>query len=1102
MPATTPRVTVLGPVRVEGRAGALVEPGGPRAKALVVVLALADRRSVSTAALIDTLWDDDPPAGAKAALQTLVSRVRAVAAPGLIESSAAGYRLALDAADLDLGIATTLADTASTAVRNDDPLTASGLAQEALRLWTGEPGAELDPHLAEELSHRATRLQDELRRVRAQSRIDLGEGAAVIGDLESLAATAPLDDATHLLLFNAYAQCGRRTDAMRLFADHRRRLRDQLGADPASALVAAHTSLLQEGVEGATTAPSPAAAPVPAPERTDRFVVGLRTPPNDLIGREGDLEAIRDLVEEVRMTTILGPGGLGKTRVAQEVARRAATSVPGVVFVELASIRDAQDLPLAVAAALGIRDVTASRRLSEAFAAQPMELHERIVAALAERPTLLVMDNCEHLVDAAARWIADILDWTDGLRILATSRSPLSIPAEHVYRLEPLGAGHGLNGDDDDAQQPGPAVRLFVERARAARPGVHLPLDTVERLCVALDGLPLAIELAAARTRSMSVEEVERRLGNRFALLTTGSRSAPPRHQTLQAVIDWSWNLLGERERTLLRRIARFPDGFGIDAAAAVTPEVDDVPAALDALVGQSLLTVRDDPATGTLRFRMLETVREFGMIEMQRSGDEPDVVESMRSWAIALADATLPRMYGAEQLEAFAILALEQDTLVSILREAVADDRADVVGAVFAALAVFWTLRSAHQEVLAFGEPVLTVLRRQDVRSVSGDAPAVSFAIIAVTFLSTDVRTSARAIGALRRVERVHTTEHPRMRALVDLMLAAGREARAAELMRSFRTSPDPQVANVGNLLAAQMAENEGDPAAAEVAALRANELSTSIGDVWGASMSAHMLAQLHSQNAEPEAALLWAARAADGLRAIGADADLRQLDWLIALGDIGRGDYASARAVLDRFLTDDTPSTGFTPIPERESIVWAGLAEIARAQGDPRRGAELYARALGTFGGGESRRSPWFALVAAAALAAAVLDGTASADVHGRLARRLRTRTVALGRLLPHRFDRPVLGSTVLALGTWYLRSDEDAVRVVGAELVALATGLASRQDIPSLVRRLHHADVGGHTTVTERSTIADRVDGLSADESAARALELLGSRVLAAR
>lgn len=1091
MPAPNLRATVLGPILVEGRAGRLVEPGGRLAKALVTTLALADGRTVSVSALIEELWDDAPPVGAKAALQTLVSRVRAVAAQGIIESSAAGYRLAVEPELLDVRAAEQMADAASTAVRSGDPETAGTLAHDALLLWTGEPGAELDDRLGDDLRLRAGRLRDELRRVRAQSRLDVGQGAAVIADLEALAAAEPLDDATHLMLFNAYAQSGRRTDAMRLFADYRSRLRDRLGTDPASALVAAHTALLRE--DPVATAPAPPSAPQTG--RAPTVALGLRSAPNELIGRDADLDAIGSLVAEVRMTTILGPGGLGKTRLAQEAARRATSSIAGVVFVELASIRDADDIPLAVATVLGIRETPPARRLSEALVTQPIELRERLIARLSERPTLLVMDNCEHLVDAVARWIADVLDWTDDLRVLATSRSPLSIAAEHVYRLDPLDAAAGVELAD-----AGPAVRLFAERARAARPGIHVPLDVAARLCERLDGLPLAIELAAARTRSMSVEEVERRLGNRFALLTAGDRSAPERHRTLLAVIDWSWNLLGEHERTVLRRTSRFPDGFGLDAAAAVADDLDDVATALDALVGQSLLAVQDDPATGTLRFRMLETVREFGAIELTAAGEEELVLERTRTWAAGLTDTLLPVLSGAGQVRALARLALEQDTLVSVLRGAIADDRADVVASVFASLAMFWTIRSAHQEVLVFGEAVLDVLRHQPAAAVTNDASAVALSVISITFLSTNARVSARAIGALRRLERVRTTEHPRMKALVDLLLAAGREDRAMELLRAYCRSDDAQVANIGYLMASQTAENGGDPRSAETTALKANELSRSLGDVWGTAMSAHMLAQLHSQQAEPEQALVWAARAAEGMTAIGAEADLRQLDWLVALGGIAQGDFDAATAVLERFLSDEVSFSAFAPMPERRSIAWAGLAEIARAQGDPSRGAELYALALEAFAPQDSRRSPWFALVASAALGAGLLDGTPDDAVLARLARRVRTRTIALGRLLPQRFDRPVLGTSVLALGSWYLRSEDAAVRLIGSELVALAGRLASRQDIPSLVRAPHEAAAATRSTSAERERIAARVEPLSADESAARAMELLSSPALA--
>ncbi len=305
-----------------------------------------------------------------------------------------------------------------------------------------------------------------------------------------------------------------------------------------------------------------------------RSRIGLRTAPNALIGREYDLEAVEDLVATGRLTTILGAGGLGKTRLAQEIGNR-AVHTPAVIVLELASVRTGDDIGLALASTLGIREVR-STRIQSIDPNARVDLRSRILSMLAERETLLIVDNCEHIVDAAAAWVADILDSTTNVRILATSRAPLAISAERVYPLDSLTSG--LSPTDivpstpapADVSSLGPAVALFVERARAARPAVVLPLDVVVRLCDRLDGLPLAIELAAARIRSMSVEEVERRLKNRFALLTSGERTAPERHRTLLAVIDWSWNLLTNPQRALLRRLSRFPDGFSAEAAEIV----------------------------------------------------------------------------------------------------------------------------------------------------------------------------------------------------------------------------------------------------------------------------------------------------------------------------------------------------------------------------------------------------------------------------------------------------------------------------------------------------------------------------------------------------
>ena len=230
--------------------------------------------------------------------------------------------------------------------------------------------------------------------------------------------------------------------------------------------------------------------------------------------------------------TVLGAGGLGKTRLAQEVAGRA--TVPLVVVVELASVRTDDDVVLALASTLGVREASSNRRIAEGA----LDVRDRILARLEEGPALLVLDNCEHVIDGAARWAADLLASLPSLRIVATSRSPLTIGAEQVFPLEPLAS---------DAA--GPAVELFVERATAARPGVDLPLEVIARLCTRLDGLPLAIELAAARVRSMTVEQIESRLENRFALLAGGDRTAPERQRTLRAVIDWSWALLSADER-------------------------------------------------------------------------------------------------------------------------------------------------------------------------------------------------------------------------------------------------------------------------------------------------------------------------------------------------------------------------------------------------------------------------------------------------------------------------------------------------------------------------------------------------------------------------
>lgn len=490
------RVALLGPVTIEDAAGRAVEPAGAMLRALVTVLVLAPRHEgevVGVATIVDELWGDAPPRDEKAALQALVSRLRRVSGP-FVRSTPAGYALELGEAGSDLARARSLLDAAGA----DESGEAGALERldAALALWRGEPGADLgDAPVAELLAERAAALRLELLRTRSLARAAAGDHAGALADLAPVLDARPLDESLLHDRIAWLAASGRRAEALAAFAAVRARLAEELGASPSPGLVALNAELLRDEppLEAATA--GGAARGAGAPSRGPRVRLGLRAAPNALIGRDDDVRRVEAALEAHRLVTILGTGGLGKTRLAQAVAAR--SEAPAVVVVELASVRSADDVVLALASTLGIREANANARLSEA---RRPDVRARIVEQLAERPTLLVLDNCEQIVDGAAAWAAELLAQVPELRVLTTSRSPLVIGAEQVYPLEPLPSQAPGEGPADAA----PAVRLFLERARAARPGAALPAESVARLCERLDGLPLAIELAAARVRSSS----------------------------------------------------------------------------------------------------------------------------------------------------------------------------------------------------------------------------------------------------------------------------------------------------------------------------------------------------------------------------------------------------------------------------------------------------------------------------------------------------------------------------------------------------------------------------------------------------------------------
>ena len=529
---------------------------------------------------------------------------------------------------------------------------------EALGLWRGEPAAD------------ALRLHD----LRLAARVDLlaaasaqGAPAEHLAELTELAAEHPLDERLGALRMRALAATGRQADALAAYEDLRTALDDELGAMPSAELQEAHLAVLRGEV----------AAP-----RHEGNLPAART---SFVGREADLQRAGDLLARHRLVTLVGTGGAGKTRLALELAAR----VPGTSWlVELASLGDGESLAPAVLGALGIREATLPDRKTAAADAE-----SRLLDALGASDALLVLDNCEHIVVAAAELADRLLAGCPRLRILATSREPLGIGGEALAPVGPL---------EDES-----AVLLFAQRAASATPDFALDETTapvVADVCRRIDGLPLAIELAAARLRSMPLQELSDRLHDRFRLLTGGSRAAAGRQRTLRAVVDWSWDLLSEPERRLARRLSVFPAGATLDAVEAVCGgdgvDADEVFDLLCALVDRSLLGVR---GADTSRWRMLETIREYAEEEAERAGELPRLREAHAAHYTALVQQADEHLRGPDQLRWLARLRDDRDNVLSGVRFLGETGGAATALRTVTTLLWFWALDGNREDALAW---------------------------------------------------------------------------------------------------------------------------------------------------------------------------------------------------------------------------------------------------------------------------------------------------------------------------------------------------------------------------------------------------------------
>lgn len=1035
---------------------------------LLLALALGPGRGLSTARAVEDIWPEGAPSSGRAALQTLVSRLRATHAPGLVTSTATGYALGCGAQDVDLLRAADVVAQARVALSEGDADAAAGLTATALDLWTGDPGTGVPSlELVEALRARADTVRRDLLRTRAGALLALGDATAVAVSQELL-GLAPLDDGAHLLGMRALHAAGRTTEAVAAFAEYRARLRDTLGTDPSPEVAAFHLQLLDGTAPAARPAlppglvtPASASGPTPAPGASPRpdvappRVRGLRAAPTALIGREDDVAQVEALLGTTRVVTVLGVGGLGKTRLAQELARRAVGRYPAVYVVELASVRQGADVTAALAAALGVAQSTARRAVADK---RPPSLQERVLGRLDEQPTLLVLDNCEHLLVDVGQWVSDIVADVPGVRILTTSRAPLGVAGERVHPLEPLPVG--------TVDGPGPAVQLFTERATAVRPTVALPPDVVERLCARLDGLPLAIELAAARTRSLTVEEVERRLSDRFALLVGGSASAPERHRTLHAVIEWSWDLLTERQRVLCRRVAVFPDGFGADAARYVAPDGADEIAVLDdldALVGQSLLRVEEHRATGTTRYRMLETVREFGERETRAAGDGAAVREALLDWGRDVCVEIVARSDSPDRILMDPAGEAEHDNLVALLRGVLAPHdaarpRPDAVAALYAVLGPRWLLQGAEEEVEGIQGDVLAAVRGWDPPPRLVDALVVTLTVVAVTEpLFGDVRTGALARPALRRALARPPGPRPLTAMLAEMALAIARPAEVERVLARARASDLLPLRRFALLTSGMLAENNGEIGDAIAHATTAFDLALQSGEAWSQVMAASSVAGALAQSLRPREALDWVDTGTRLLSELSgaehsAAAPLTEgLEQTRGFALLALGRHVEAEEVFARMAAQGGQ--------RREPVLLGrlGIAESTVGRGDTERGLALLrdlVRQIDTTSHGD----PWLLMALATCVAAHALAGRTDAPGIAQAAERL-AETLLTGRGANPMFtDRPVFGMALVSIGAWRTATAPDAG--TGLELLALAEQLQSRQDLPSMLRATHWA------------------------------------------
>ncbi|MEU6783209.1 BTAD domain-containing putative transcriptional regulator [Nonomuraea angiospora] len=883
---------LLGPFEVRDGEGRRVEISGARLCALVARLALEPGRVVPFDVLTAAIWGERPPAGSVNALQSLVSRTRRLVGHAAIESHPAGYRLAIDADDVDVSRFERLAGT-------------GGLAalRQAEGLWRGPALADLAglPFA----DNAAVRL-DELRLSATEDRLELelGAGNDVLAELGPPAAAHPLRERLQGLLMRALYAAGRQADALDAYERTRRTLSEELGVDPSAELAELHLSILRHD-----------------PQRQDRRRTrrtNLRAQVTSFVGREQELARLAKALETGRLVTVVGPGGAGKTRLAAEVAERSADLAPdGVWLAELAPVTDPRDVANAVLRAIGGRD-------GARFEAGEGGAAERLAEVFAQQGALLVLDNCEHVVSAVAELVDRLLGACPDLRVLATSRESLNVAGESLYPIPPL----GWPADATEDARGYSAVRLFAERAVAVRPGFTLDETTtgaVVEICRRLDGMPLAIELAAARTRALSVEQIAAKLDDRFRLLSSGSRTALPRHRTLQAVVDWSWDPLSGEERELAMVLAAFPGGATLEALEAVSG-LDPLDA-LTALVDKSLVELSGE------RYRMQETVRSYGMARLAESGQDRAVRDGHARHFLRLAEAADPGLRGAGQLHWMDRLRAEHDNVVAALRFAADAGDAELGVRLSAAMWWFWFLQGMRIESVHWMRGVLDLPGEvpEELRPVRRALQGLVHQQLGDPVAAREAVQEALDLGdRLGGPAGVLPLCAPMV--LGDLAAAA----RAAERSLPGLTGWERAFARMTLSMAA---ESRGDVGGAVTLVDETRREMEALGERWGLSSALRVLAEHHDRGGDLTAGIEARSRALRLAGELGVVEDQAAILAKIALSYARSGEHDRARSYMDaswdcarRMRRQE--GVEYLRLSQIEVLLWSGALEEARRE------------------------------------------------------------------------------------------------------------------------------------------------------------------------